>query len=159
MPNICKDKKEFVTKIADVLAQLLCSEDQIELTIVNQALSTLANIDIKSFLLALFSQILEGEEDTRGKVIKFLRDRFKLINPDLITKEVEEFLLDQTKKVLIEDAAEDEFVILMNLLAGLKISRTVDGHNALISIIREKLEKKMEEEFNVSFFLFYMVLL
>ncbi|OTF80296.1 apoptosis inhibitor 5-like protein, partial [Euroglyphus maynei] len=68
LPNICRDRKEFVTKIADVLAQLLLSEDQIELNIVNQALITLANYDIKSFLLALFGQILDGEDETRDRV-------------------------------------------------------------------------------------------
>ena len=85
-------------KIADVLAQLLLSEDQIELTIVNQSLTTLANYDVKNLFLALFGQILEGEEDTRDRVIKFLRDRFRLINSSLLTKEVEEFFLQEAKK-------------------------------------------------------------
>lgn len=155
MPNICRDRKEFVTKIADVLAQLLLSEDQIELTIVNQALTTLANFDIKSFFLALFGQILEGEEETRDKVIRFLRDRFRLFNASLLTKEVEEFFLEEAKKVLV-DVTKDEFVTLMNLLSGLKISKSLAGHNALLAIIKDQAE--LNNEFNVSIhiFLFYI---
>lgn len=144
---MCRERKEFVTKIADVLAQLLISEDQIELNIVNQALSTLANYDIKGFFLALYGQILEGEEETRDKVIKFLRDRFRLINSSLLTKEIEEFVLEESKKVLV-DVTKEEFVILMNLLSGLKISKTLAGHNVLLTIIREQAE--LNTEFNVS---------
>lgn len=148
LPNICRDRKEFVSKIADVLAQLLLSEDQIELNIVRSSLTTLANYDIRNFFVALFSQMLEGEEETRDRVIKFLRDRFHLINSSLLTKEVEEFFLEEAKKVLI-DVTKDEFVTLMNLLSGLKISKSLTGHNALLAIIKEQAE--LSNEFNVRY--------
>lgn len=151
LPTICRDRKEFVTKIADVLAQLLLSEDQLELNTVNNALSTLANYDIKSFFLALFNQILEGEEETRDIVLKFLRARFRLINPNLITKEVEEFILEECKKVLV-DVTKEEFLTLMNILSSLKISKTLTGHNTLLAIIRDQAE--LNTEFNVSLTLF-----
>lgn len=137
----------FVPKITDVLAQLLLSEDQIELTTVNNALSTLANYDIKSFLATLFAQILEGEEENRDIVLKFLKNRFRLINPNLITKEIEEFFLEECKKVLV-DVTKEEFITLMNLLSGLKISKTLNGHNTLLAIIKEQTE--LSNEFNVS---------
>ncbi len=129
----------------------MLSEDQIELTIVNQALTTLASFDIKSFLQALFGQINEGEEETRERVVKFLKERVRNINPALWTKEVEEFFLEEAKKVL-NDVTKDEFVTLMTLLSGLKISKTLNGHNALLSIIKEQAE--LETPFNVSIHLF-----
>lgn len=134
-----------------MLAQLLLSEDQIELTIVNQALTTLASFDIKSFLQALFGQINEGEEETRERVVKFLKERLRNINASLWTKEVEEFFLEEAKKVL-NDVTKDEFVTLMTLLSGLKISKTLNGHNALLGIIREQAE--LQTPFNVGDHLF-----
>lgn len=154
MPNICRDRKEFVAKISDVLAQLLLSEDQIELNLVNQALTTLANYDTKSFFLALFGQILEGEEETRDKVMKFLKDRFKIIsssNSNLLTKEIEEFFLEESKKVLKDSVTKEEFIILMNILSGLKISKSLTGHNTLLAIIKDQAE--LTNEFNVINFL------
>ncbi|XP_075588063.1 apoptosis inhibitor cassowary isoform X2 [Dermatophagoides farinae] len=139
LPNICRDRKELVTKIADVLAQLLLSEDPIELNIVNQALITLANYDIKSFLLALFGQILDGEDETRDRVVKFFGTKFRTIKPDLLTKEIEEFILENCKKILI-DVTKEEFITLMTLLAGLKISKTVHGHNNLLAIVKDQSE-------------------
>lgn len=134
-------------KIADVLAQLLLSEDSHELNIVNISLSTIAGYDVKSFFTALFNHIIEGEDETRNRVIKFLRDRFKLIDSNLLTREVEEFFLGECKKVLV-DVTKDEFVTLMTLLAGLKISKTMSGHNVLLSIIAEKAE--LGNEFDVN---------
>ena len=147
MPNICRDRKELVTKIADVLAQLLLSEDPLELNIVNQALITLANYDIKSFLLALFGQILDGEDETRDRVVKFFGTKFRTIKPDLLTKEIEEFILENCKKILI-DVTKEEFITLMTLLAGLKISKTVHGHNNLLAIVKDQSE--LNNDFIVS---------
>ncbi|KAH9528819.1 Apoptosis inhibitor 5 [Dermatophagoides farinae] len=139
LPNICRDRKELVTKICDVLAQLLLSEDPLELNIVNQALITLANYDIKSFLFALFVQILDGEGETRDRVVKFFGTKFRTIKPNLLTKEIEEFILENCKKILI-DATKEEFITLMTLLAGLKISKTVHGHNNLLAIVKDQSE-------------------
>lgn len=118
---------------------MLLSDDQIELNIVNQALITLANFDIKSFIHALFGQILEGEEESRERLFKFLKSKFSFINNELLTKEIEELFLNESKKVLI-DVTKDEFIILMDLLSSLKISKTVAGHNILLSMIKDQAE-------------------
>ena len=116
-------------------------------------MTTLASYDIKSLFLALFGQILEGEEETRYRIIKFLRDRFRLINASLLTKEIEEYFFEECRKVLV-DVTKEEFIILMNLLSGLKISKSLTGHNALLAIIKEQAE--LTNEFNVIIFLLFL---
>lgn len=48
LPQLCKDTKEHTPKIADILAQLLITEDVTELQQVHQSLLTLAKVS--SFL-------------------------------------------------------------------------------------------------------------
>ena len=47
LPNICKENTDHLLRIADVLAQLLQSDDPHEVTIVNSALMSLFKIDMK----------------------------------------------------------------------------------------------------------------
>ena len=128
LPNICKQNKEYVPKMADVLAQLLQTEDNQELQVVNQSLTTLAKCDPQGFFGGLFSQIIVGEEVVRERAIKFLKDRLKQIPQEIMTKEVEEYFLEETRKVMV-DVNKEEFITLMTLLSGLKISKSLSGMN------------------------------
>lgn len=47
LPSFCKDSKEYVPKIADVLAQLLLTEDNTELLVIHHSLVTLVKLDTK----------------------------------------------------------------------------------------------------------------
>lgn len=48
----------------------------------------------------LFSQILQGEEDiVRERAIKFLSTKLKTLPEEVLTKEVEELILTESKKV------------------------------------------------------------
>lgn len=49
----------------------------------------------------LFSQILQGEDIVRERAIKFLSTKLKTLPEEVLTKEVEEFILAESKKVSI----------------------------------------------------------
>lgn len=133
--------------MADVLAQLLQTEDNNELTIVNQSLTTLAKYDAKGFFGGLFAQIIVGEDVVRERAIKFLKDRLKLIPTEIFTKEVEEYFLDESRKVMA-DVNKEEFITFMTLLSGLKISKSMTGQQTLMEIVREQAE--LNNPFDVS---------
>lgn len=47
-----------------------------------------------------FSQILNGDDGTRDRCIKFLASKLKAVGHDVITKEPEDLLISECKKVL-----------------------------------------------------------
>lgn len=47
----------------------------------------------------LFSQILQGEDIVRERAIKFLSTKLKTLPDEVLTKEVEELILTESKKV------------------------------------------------------------
>lgn len=49
----------------------------------------------------LFSQILQGEDIVRERAIKFLSTKLKTLPEEVLTKEVEEFILTESKKVSV----------------------------------------------------------
>lgn len=55
LPLLCKDSKEFVAKIGDILAQLLVVDDQLELQQVHMSLQQLLKYDGKGTLAGIVS--------------------------------------------------------------------------------------------------------
>lgn len=53
----------------------------------------------KGTLGGLFSQILQGEDIVRERAIKFLSTKLKMMPDDTMTKEVEDYIFVETKKV------------------------------------------------------------
>lgn len=149
LPATCKESTEFVSKITDVLTQLLAGEESSELQIVNSSLMTLARLHPKNFVQGVFLQIEIGDDVTREKAIKFLSTRFRSLGDDLITKDVEEFLLQSCRKTMT-DCTKDEFIALMSLLGTLKLSKLVSGQQILVEIIIEQAE--LDKQFDVSCF-------
>lgn len=49
----------------------------------------------------LFSQVLQGEDIVRERAIKFLATKLKTLPEDVMTKEVEEYVFAETKKVCV----------------------------------------------------------
>eukprot|EP00058_Branchiostoma_floridae_P018117 XP_002603606.1 hypothetical protein BRAFLDRAFT_93150 [Branchiostoma floridae] len=90
LPNLCKTNNDHLIRISDVLTQLLQT----------------------GTLNGLFSQILQGEEAVRECAIKFLSSKLPL---ELLTKEAEEFLLLETKK-LIKRLADRNRPVLSRLV-------------------------------------------
>ncbi|XP_076127686.1 apoptosis inhibitor 5 isoform X2 [Alosa pseudoharengus] len=124
---------ENLPRVADILTQLL----QTEFNQVNTALISIFKIDAKGTLGGLFSQILHGEDIVRERAIKFLSTKLKTMPEDVMTKEVEDHIFTETKKVL-EDVTGEEFVLLMRILSGLKNLQTVSGRQQLVELVVEQ---------------------
>lgn len=149
LPSFCKDSKEYVPKIADVLAQMLQADDSSEITIVHSSLMTIFKLDAKGTLYGLFAQIASGEDVTRKRSMKFLCTKVKNLAPELLTKEIEEYILEECKK-LFQDVTGQEFLTLMSMLSSLKISKTIPGQQALVDIITEQAGLDKEFDYSVS---------
>uniref|UniRef100_A0A8C6U0U7 Apoptosis inhibitor 5 n=1 Tax=Neogobius melanostomus TaxID=47308 RepID=A0A8C6U0U7_9GOBI len=128
---------ENIPRVADILTQLLQTDDTAEFNQVNGALLSIFKLDAKGTLGGLFSQILQGEDIVRERAIKFLSAKMKTLPEDVLSKEVEELVFTETKKVL-EDVTGEEFVLLMRLVSGLKILQTVSGRQQLVELVVEQ---------------------
>uniref|UniRef100_A0A671NX46 Apoptosis inhibitor 5-like n=1 Tax=Sinocyclocheilus anshuiensis TaxID=1608454 RepID=A0A671NX46_9TELE len=128
---------ENLPRVADILTQLLQTDDSAEFNQVNTALISIFKIDAKGTLGGLFSQILQGEDIVRERAIKFLSTKLKMMPDDTMTKEVEDYIFIETKKVL-EDVTGEEFVLLMRILSGLKSMQTVSGRQQLVELVVEQ---------------------
>lgn len=145
LPALCKDRKDYSHKIADILAQLLQAEDQSELAVVNNSLMTLLKTDPKGCLGGLFSQILSGEDYVREKCIKFLTVKVRNVGKEVLNKEAEEYMIAEIKKVL-QDVTANEFNVLMELLGTTKLGKTISGHQELVDLVAEQVE--LDQPFN-----------
>ena len=65
----------------------------------------------------------------------------------MLTKEVEELILTESKKVL-EDVTGEEFVLFMKILSGLKSLQTVSGRQQLVELVAEQAD--LEQAFSPS---------
>ncbi|XP_042671037.1 apoptosis inhibitor 5 [Centrocercus urophasianus] len=145
-----KELPQFATgdnlpRVADILTQLLQSDDSAEFNLVNNALLSIFKMDAKGTLGGLFSQILQGEDIVRERAIKFLSTKLKTLPEEVLNKEVEEFILAESKKVL-EDVTGEEFVLFMKILSGLKSLQTVSGRQQLVELVAEQAD--LEQTFN-----------
>jgi hypothetical protein len=100
-PLLAKDA-EFVSKIADILGQLLASEENVERDAVHKALMSLIRQDVKSSLQPLFKHVESGSE-IREKVICFLKDKVFPVKAELLKPqaEMERYITDLIKKVCL----------------------------------------------------------
>lgn len=137
LPTICKDSKQFVPKTTDILTQLLVAEDASELQIINASLVALYKMDPKGFLTGLFSQIVNGEENTRDRAVHFLVNKYRVLSEEAMTREVEETLVAEVRKAM-DDCTKDEFVSFMSILSGLKIMKLVGGQQTMLDIVLEQ---------------------
>ncbi|XP_077994223.1 apoptosis inhibitor 5-like [Glandiceps talaboti] len=137
LPNLCKGSSENIPRIADVLAQLLQTDDATELSIVTTSLLTLFKLDAKGTLGGLFSQILSGDETVREKAIKFMTNKMRTLPAETFTKEVEDYLVQKSKEVL-SDVTGEEFVSFMKILSVISSMQTVTGRQQLVDIVAEQ---------------------
>ncbi|XP_078176764.1 apoptosis inhibitory protein 5 (API5) [Carex rostrata] len=152
LPLLCKDTPEYVSKIVDVLGQLLGSEENVERDAVHKALMSLLRQDVKASLTALFNHIELGLENVREKVICFLKDKVFPIKAELLKPqdEMERFVTDLVKKSL-QDVTGAEFKLFMEFLKNFKLF----GNGASPENIRELIEiieaqADLDAQFNVA---------
>ncbi|XP_063989229.1 apoptosis inhibitor 5 [Diachasmimorpha longicaudata] len=142
LPSLCKDNKEHTPRIADILAQLLQAEDPTELAVVHNSIMSLLKNDSKGTFNGFFSHILndDGERDgERESCIKFLASKLKSIGHDVITKESEDLLIAECKKIL-NDVTASEFHGIMDVLSWTRLGSTVAGQQELVDITVEQAE-------------------
>ncbi|XP_060695060.1 apoptosis inhibitor 5 [Hemiscyllium ocellatum] len=136
---------ENLPRVADILTQLLQTDDSAEFNLVNNALICIFKIDAKGTLGGLFTQIIQGEDIVRERAIKFLSTKLKVVPEEVMTKEVEEYIFVESKKVL-DDVTGEEFVLFMKILSSLKNLQTVSGRQQLVELVAEQAD--LEQVFN-----------
>ncbi|XP_022724373.1 apoptosis inhibitor 5-like protein API5 isoform X1 [Durio zibethinus] len=127
LPLFCKDTKEYISKIVDILGQLLTAEEIVERDAVHKALMSVLRQDVKESLTALFKNIWNVEDpsqdDTiRDKVLCFIRDKVFPLKVELLRpqEEMEKHVTDLIKKSL-GDVTGAEFRMFMDFLKSLSI--------------------------------------
>lgn len=140
LPTFCSNSKDYASKIADILTQLLHSPDASEVAVVHSSLVRIMEMDMIAALHGLFSQITGSEYDIiRKRAVQFLCRGLRVISSELLTKEVQEFFLEECKKAF-RDIAAEEFLGLMSLLSNFKIAKTIPGQQALVDLVAEQAE-------------------
>lgn len=61
---------------------------------------SLLQYDAKGTLAGIFSQILTGDEATRSSCFKFVQTKIRNLGTEVVTKEIEEFMISEIKKIL-----------------------------------------------------------
>ncbi|XP_023308569.2 apoptosis inhibitor 5 homolog [Lucilia cuprina] len=139
LPKLCQDTVGITAKVGDTLAQLLVLDDPLELQQVNNSLQTIIKMDCKGSLTGIFTQISNGDEPTRERCFKFIATKLFAMGPTIVTKEIEEFIIDEIKKIL-QDVTADEFHLCMNILGSTKLGTTITGHAELVNLAKEQAE-------------------
>ncbi|XP_037959787.1 apoptosis inhibitor 5 homolog [Teleopsis dalmanni] len=139
LPKLCLDNPQQTPRIADTLAQLLVLTDVVELQQVFSAFETIIKKDTKGSLAGLFQQISNGDEVTRERCFKYILKKLLPMGPAIITSEVEEYIVDEIKKILM-DVSADDFHFCMNILGSTKLGSTITGHSQLVNLAKEQAE-------------------
>ncbi|CAN1229713.1 Apoptosis inhibitor 5-like protein API5 [Linum grandiflorum] len=132
LPLFCKDTPEYLSKIVDLLVQLLAADVAVERDAVHQALMSLLRQDVKVCLVAclsaLFKHIVaideppDGVASIREIVLTFVRDKVFPLKAELLRpqEEMERHIADLIKTSL-EDVTGDEFRMFIDFLKSLKL--------------------------------------
>ncbi|KAJ6795938.1 apoptosis inhibitor 5-like protein API5 [Iris pallida] len=152
LPLVCKDNPVYVSKIVDVLGQLLTSVESMERDAVHKALMSLLRQDVKASLTALFKHVETGVEANHEKVICFLKEKVFPLKAELLKPQVEmeRHVTDLVKRSL-NDVTGDEFKLFMDFLKSFSIfgdSAPPDRIQELIEIIEGQAD--LDAQFNVS---------
>ncbi|XP_047522578.1 apoptosis inhibitor 5 [Pieris napi] len=140
LPIMCKSNKEHTQRIADILAQLMQSEDPTEINVVTNSLLAIVKIEPQGALAGIFSQIHQStnsevpNETVRERCIKFIATKVKQLGREVINKETEDLIIVEGKKIL-EDVGAEEFEHIMDLLAWSRLGKTPAGKKELTQII------------------------
>lgn len=101
LPSLCKDAKEFIPKVADILAQLLQLEDPQEYNVACNSLFQVLKDDPVGVVRSIFKQIhAENLNAVREKCIKFLVAKLKVLDKALYTTDLEDIAIEESKKAL-----------------------------------------------------------
>ncbi|KAJ9566006.1 hypothetical protein OSB04_001972 [Centaurea solstitialis] len=157
LPLFCKDTPEHISKIVDILAQLLIAEENVERDAVHKALMSLLRQDVKASLTALFKHIESVDEpvtddNLRERTLIFIRDKVFPLKSELLKpqEQMERHITDLIKKSL-QDVTGAEFKMFMDFLKSLSIF----GEKAPTECVQELVEiiegqADLDAQFSVS---------
>lgn len=153
LPLFCKDTPEYLSKIVDILAQLLASEN-VERDAVHKALMSLLRQDVKASLTALFKHLgsVAMDDVIREKVLSFIRDKVFPLKTELLKPQdqMERHITDLIKKS-ISDVTGAEFKMFMDFIKSLSIfgeKAPPERVNELIQMIEGQAD--LDAQFDVS---------
>ena len=147
MISICRGSKQVVSKAADILIQLYQTNQPSEVNLITQSLTTLLDLNIVEFLKSFFANFEDGSELVRERALRFLTNSIAHVSESQMTREIEEHLLNYTKKAM-QDVNKEEFISFIKILNKLKISKTTVGQATLVSTI--KAQADLDKDFNPS---------
>jgi len=150
LPTLCRDNKANLPKIADVLTQLLQTEDNVEIVVIQNSLMTLFRRDCKGTVIGMFSQIHNGEDVVRERALRFLHTKLKTGGPDILTRDGEAQLIAEIKKVFASEQSVtgEEFPRLMALLQLTKLPSSVAGQLEMANMVMSMAELDTTKEFD-----------
>lgn len=157
LPLFCKDTPEHISKIVDILAQLLIAEENVERDAVHKALLSLLRQDVKASLTALFKHIESVDEpvtddNLRERTLIFIRDKVFPLKSELLKpqEQMERHITDLIKKSL-QDVTGAEFKMFMDFLKSLSIfgeKAPTERVQELVEIIEGQAD--LDAQFSVS---------
>ncbi|KAK1422708.1 hypothetical protein QVD17_17994 [Tagetes erecta] len=157
LPLFCKDTPEHISKIVDILAQLLIAEENVERDAVHKALLSLLRQDVKASLTALFKHIESVDEpvmddNLRERTLIFIRDKVFPLKSELLKpqEQMERHITDLIKKSL-QDVTGAEFKMFMDFLKSLSVfgeKATTERVQELVEIIEGQAD--LDAQFNVA---------
>jgi len=152
LPVLCKDQHiKNLPKIVDVLVQLLQSEDQAEITIIQNSIMTLIRRDTKGAIIGIFSQIHTGEEVVRERAIRLIHTKMKTSAAELLNKECQAQLIAEIKKVFASgNVTAEEFPRLLAILQMTFLPKNVAGQQEIVNMISKMADLESDFDFSSS---------
>ncbi len=86
----------------------------------------------------------DNSESPRDHMIKFLSDKLQRLPDGKLTPELEEFIMEQTNKVL-QDVSETEFIQLISVMSSLKCMSSLTGRQKLVNMITDQVIQAVPE--------------
>jgi hypothetical protein len=88
----------------------------------------------------LLSHVAQTDDEViRDRALRFLVAKVRTLDAKILTKEIEEFLYVEAKKIL-NDVNGDEFILFMALLQKLPHLQTVHGRKELLALVVKQTE-------------------
>jgi len=140
LPMMCRDRKDYLPKIVDVLTQLLQTDEETEVTIIQSAIMSLLRKNCKGTLIGLFCQVKTGGDLVRERALKFLHMKLKTESKELLNKEGEIHLFEEIKACTFEGCTAEEFQMFMTMLSLTSIPKSSTGKSMIVEMIGKMID-------------------
>jgi hypothetical protein len=139
LPSFCKDGSENVSKIAFILAQLMETEDTVELQVVYSSLLQLLKKSPKECLTGVFDHLKSetSSDSARARNCNFLIAKLSLLSDAQLNIEVEKYIAEQAREAM-KTADVPTFAGLLGILSSLKSMQRLTARQQLIESIGDK---------------------